>query len=206
MSTSPEEGTEGDPGDGGRARLDALERRCRRLRRSQRRLRWALVLLGVLATVPILTAAAPDGPRESLEARELRIVEEDGTTRMVISPQVSQEALFYGRRVIRRSPDAAAIVFHDGDGMEQGALAVGDRGGLMMGMDSKTGQNGGLFVSPDGRTVDLSFWLTRGPNHRLELEVDAEDGPALEMVRDGETVVRLPRDTAASRAEEGADE
>jgi hypothetical protein len=160
----------------------------------------------MLATVPVLTAAAPDGPRESLEVRELRIVQEDGTPRMVMSSQVSREALFYGRRVIRNSPDAAAIVFHDGDGMEQGALAVGDRGGLMMGMDSKTGQNGGLFVSPDGRSVDLSFWLTRGPRHRLELEVDADDGPVLEMVRDGERVVRLPRDTTTAGTREGADE
>lgn len=206
MSTSSEDESETGAGDGGQDRLETLERRCRRMRRSQRRMRWALVLLGTLAAVPLLTAAAPDGPRESLEVRELRIVQEDGTPRMVMSSQVSREALFYGRRVIRNSPDAAAIVFHDGDGMEQGALAVGDRGGLMMGMDSKTGQNGGLFVSPDGRAVDLSFWLTRGPRHRLELEVDAEDGPALEMVRDGETVVRLPRDTAATGAREGADE
>lgn len=191
----------GPPAPGGADRLDELEREHERLRGKLRRLRLAVAALAVAAAVPLVAAAAPDGPAGELEVRELRVVGEDGTPRLVLSSQISQEALFYGRRVIRNSPDAAGVVFHDGDGQEQGAIAVPDAGGIGMGLDSKTGQNGGLFVSPDGRSMDFSFWTTRGQQHRLSLGIDTDEGPSLEMVRAGEPVLRLPRADSAGASE-----
>lgn len=177
-----------------RDRLAELEREHDRLRRSQKRLRVAVVALAVAAAAPLISAAAtPDRRPSELEVRELRIVGEDGTPRMVLTPQISREVIFYGRRIIRNSPDAAGIVFYDADGLEQGAAAVPDRGGLLLGLDSKTGQNGALGISPDGRSADLSFWTNRGGRHRLSLGIDADEGPSLEMTRNGEQVLRLPR-------------
>lgn len=195
----PNDGEKNGP-DGRRNRYRELERECERLRRSHRRLRAAVAVLAVAAAVPLVSAATSVGTPGELEVEELRIVGEDGTPRMVITSQISREAVFYGRRIIRNSPDAAGIVFHDADGMEQGAIAALDAGGIGMGLDSKTGQNGGLFVSPDGRSMDFSFWANRGGEHRLSLGIEASEGPVLRMTRAGEEVLRLPE------TDEGGDE
>ena len=184
-------------------RLRRLERECDRLRRSQRRLRMGAAVLALIAAVPLVSAATSDRGAGELTVEKLRIVGEDGTPRMVLGGQISREAVFYGRRIQRNSPDAAGIVFHDGDGMEQGALVAPDAGGIGMGLDSKTGQNGSLFISPGGRSMDLSFWTTRGSTHRLSLGIDPAEGPVLEMTRDGEEVLHLPRgDDGEDRSEE----
>lgn len=203
MSPPDEARTERPPH--GPARIAALERDYERLRRSQRRLRIAVGVL-TLAAAMLILAAATDAPPDELELRELRIVQEDGTPRLVLTSQVPRSIHFYGRRLIRNSPDASGIVFHDEDGMEQGAVGVLDRGGLVMGMDSKTGQNGSLTVAPDGRAASFSLWTNRGERHRLQLSVHTERGPVLEMTRARERVLRLPRPDTAGTAAEDTDE
>lgn len=176
-----------------RLRLADLAQEHESLRRSQRRLRMVVAALAVAVAVPLISAATTGRVANELVVEEIELVGEDGTTRMHLTPQISREAVTYGRRIIRGSPDAAGIVFYDEDGEEQGAMAVLDAGGIGMGLDSKTGQNGGLFVSPDGRSMDLSFWSNRGGGHRIDLGIDAGEGPSLEMQRGGEQVLRLPR-------------
>lgn len=177
-------------------RLDELTREHDRLRSSQRRLRIAVAFLALVAALPLVSAAAaPDRALGELEVRELRIVDEAGTPRFVFtSGEHLNEALFYGRRFRRQLPPSAALVFHDADGQEQGAIAVPDRGGIVMGLDSKTGQNGAITVTPGGTSANVFFRTNRGSDHALQIGVQSDGGPYLRMTRDGERVLRLPRE------------
>lgn len=188
--------------------MEALEEEHARLRRTVRRLRLAVVGLAMAAVVPVLLAASDDRVRGELEVEELRIVDDNGTDRLVLGTGSFEETSLYGRRIRRPLPPSAAIIFHDADGQEMGALAVPDQGGLVMGLDSKTGQNGSIFVSPDGRSASIGFWTNRGGDHTLQIGVESEGGPFLRMSRGGEPVLRLPRSDKGDEAggEEGSDE
>lgn len=181
MSPSDDDGAGGPAGR--TDRLAELEREHGRLRRRLRRLRLAVLALAVAAAVPLVAAATGDRARGELEVRELRIVDDEGTSRLVLGTGTFEETLFYGKRIRRPSPPSAAIVFHDADGQEQGALAVPDRGGLVMGLDSTTGQNGAITVTPDGTSANVFFRTNRGGEHALQIGVQSDGGPFLRIAR-----------------------
>lgn len=198
-----------DSGSEPASRIAELERRQDSLRRRLRRLRLAMAGLAVAASVPLVMAATADRTRGELEVEELRIVDGNGTPRLVLGTGDFQEALFYGQRIRRPLPPSAAIVFKDADGQEMGALAVPDRGGLVMGLDSKTGQNGAITVTPDGTSANIFFRTNRGGDHALQIGVSSDAGPYLRMTRGGEPVLRLPRPENGNADEaggEGSDE
>lgn len=188
-----------------RRRPGELTEKHERLRRSVRRLRLAVLGLALAVAVPVLAAATGDRVRDELEVKELRIVDENGTPRLVLGTGSFAETLLYGRRIRRPLPPSAAIVFHDADGQEMGAIAVPDQGGLVMGLDSKTGQNGSILVSPDGRSANIGFWTTRGGGHALQIGVESDGGPFLRMSEGGEPVLRLPRSGGDGAADGGED-
>lgn len=123
---------------------------------------------------------------EELVVRRLYVVDGAGVNRIVIGA-ANPSPLFFGRRFRREIADDPGIIFHNAEGTEQGGiLAVGD-GGLLLGMDSLTGEIGGLHVAPDGRSARLVFGNIDG-SASMQIGYVA-DSPVLTLQEDGERVL-----------------
>lgn len=180
----------------------SLESRVDRLERANERLRRWLLGAGVLLAlvVPGLvgwTAFGGDGARgnatfNELRVRQLVLEDEQGMPRLELTTDTPDPPL-YGRRFLRQGGGQAGIIFYDGDGMEQGGLVTGHRGGISMGVDSKAGQQGSLWVNAPGSEAGIEFYLpAEDGQHRAALTVSEEGGPRLLLMRDGDTVARIP--------------
>ena len=123
---------------------------------------------------------------DELVVRRLYVVDGAGVNRIVIGA-ANPSPLFFGRRFRREIADDPGIIFHNAEGTEQGGiLAVGD-GGLLLGMDSLTGEIGGLHVAPDGRSARLVFGNIDG-SASMQIGYVA-DSPVLTLQEDGERVL-----------------
>lgn len=188
-----------------------LESRVARLERANRRLRRWLLVAGVAAALAVpglIGWTAFGGERGAATFSELtvnRLVVEDekGMPRLELTTDTPDPPV-YGRRFVRQGGGQAGIIFFDADGMEQGGLVTGHRGGISMGVDSKAGQQGSLFVGAPGDRAGIQFYLPgEEGQQRASLLVTKEDGPQLLLERDGETVARVP---AASDTTGGSDQ
>lgn len=193
-------------GDGGRTDIDHLEARVERLERANGRLRRLLLFTAVVTALvaPALVGWTAFGGGESgdvergtaafdeLSVRRLVVEDAHGIPRLELTTETPDPPV-YGRRLMRQSSGQAGIIFFDADGMEQGGLVTTHRGGISMGVDSKAGQQGSLWVSASGDDAGIQFYRPGdGGEHRASLVVTEEDGPSLVLERDGETVGRLP--------------
>lgn len=194
-------------GTDGRSDRDRLEIRVGRLERANERLRRLLLVAGVVAAlvVPGLVGWTAFGGEDSrgtarfgdLHVRRLVLEDEQGMPRLELTTDTPDPPL-YGRRFIRQGGGQAGIIFYDADGMEQGGLVTGHRGGIMLGVDSKAGQQGSLWVNAPGSRAGIEFYLPgSGGQHRASLTVSEETGPRLLLIRDGDTASRFPETGSA---------
>jgi hypothetical protein len=143
---------------------------------------WLLTL-----TVLLLSAWAPQ-PRaaqlggdkaEVVRARQLIIVDEKGTNRIVIGPIPDPQMA--GKRMKRRSP-ATGIQVNDITGNERVGLAILDDGSAVVGIDDELGQErahlyflpnkgAGMLLHGDNEKENISLLIPRGDQSVPKLEM-----------------------------------
>jgi hypothetical protein len=153
------------------SRLYAVEARALKLEH------WAkLMVVGWLATVVLLLSSAwvplppaaaqdPKGTTDVIRTRQLVVVDDKGTHRIVIGPVPDPQIM--GKRMKRRTA-GTGIQLNDAGGNERGGLAMLDDGSVVVGIDDETGRErahlyfipkrgSGLLLQGEGReTMSLS--------------------------------------------------
>lgn len=128
--------------------VEELRHRVLLLERRQK-IGFSTVVVVVLGMFVFLgwKVQAPNRP-ETLRLRQLAIVDEKGTERVVLGSPVP-DPMMGGVRQKRRSP-ATGMIINDATGDERGGFSVLDDGSLVSCFDTKGGEGTCMFVLPSG--------------------------------------------------------
>lgn len=179
------------------SRLDALEQHATRL---DRRLEHTLYGWLLTSAVFLLAAWAPSqaarsrkGETDVLRVRQLVIVDDKGTERVVIGPVPDPQVR--GKRLKRRSP-ATGLQVNDGSGNERAGLAILDDGSAVVGIDDEAGRERAHLYFMPGRGAGLLLQGAKG-KEAVSLSVHSQGeqsaSPKLEMRnQSGDAVATIP--------------
>jgi len=153
-------------------------------------LRMKAMFLMFIIVAPAVVAASveaqPSAP-DVLRIRQLTIVDEKGTDRLILGAPLP-DPVVNGRRV-RRSGAVSGIAVLDAKGNERAGFATGDASGeVFIGLDSETGQEALFLANPKGGS-HLSIFDA----NRNMVRVGVLDGkPTLLVRQKGETIFEQP--------------
>lgn len=161
-------------------RIGALERKVDDLKRSRRRLQTIVGGMLLAAAAIGLGALAATPVQDTIVARNIVIVDQDGTPRVLIGAPLPDPPIL-GRRV-PRGDVAHGILLFDATGSERGGYVTFDGSGVaMISVDTSTTMVGRLAAGPIGGGALL---LRDEQGH--ETRVGAYPGGPFVSLRDGE--------------------
>lgn len=175
---------------------EQIPERVAMLERRQKRTAWAaglawIVLLGVLF-VQWREVRRYQNPQK-LRVRELAVVDEHGTERVVIAAPLP-DPMIMGKRE-SRGGTLSGIIIADATGTERGGYATGDSyANAILTLDSQGHQTVLLLAEPDGSTM---FRIWNGDKGSLTMGV--EDDTFLNLKQNGKPVFVAPPDNPESR-------
>lgn len=152
-------------------RLEALETRLARTR--------SLAMLAVVAVVGLLAAGAAqqDSHHETLVARRIELLDDEGRTRLVMG----QDDMA-GQRIM----DSVGLMVFDAEGTERGGFATRTDGSVVLAMDAPSGVGSpmrdrlALMVSSQG-TAEVRL-LGNDTTIPVRLITDEKDGGGVEFL------------------------
>lgn len=163
-------------------------RELERMERLERRMRaMFLMFVVVVMAVVVVSVKAQSSTPDFLRIRQLTIVDEKGTDRIVLGAPLP-DPVVNGRRV-RRSGAVSGIAMLDAKGNERGGFATGDTSGeVFIGLDSETDQEVLFLANPKGGS-HLSIY---DANRNLVRVGVLQGKPTLLVRQKGETVFEQP--------------
>jgi hypothetical protein len=159
-----------------------------RIARLERKLNAAFAVIAVLGGGALVaTLRAQPGPPDVLRVRQITIVDQKGTGRLILGAPLP-DPIVDGRRV-RRNGAVSGMVVLDARGNERGGFATGDSSGeVFIGLDSEESQEVLLLSNPDGGS-HLSISSGRGNMARIGV---LDGKPTLLIRESGQTVFEQP--------------
>jgi len=175
------------------SRLNAIEIRLKRLQRRAKFAAWgwSLTVAGFLISARLPYSEAATAKPDVLRVRQLIVVDDKGTERVVIGP--IPDPLVKGKRWKRRSP-ATGVQVNDASGNERGGVAILDDGSFVVGIDDGVGQERAHLYFIPAKGAGL---LLHGENEKETASITIPAGqpsaPKIEMTdRAGKTITEIP--------------
>lgn len=144
----------------------------------------AIVLIGALVfqSRQVRNLANP----QKLRVRELAVVDDHGTERVLIAAPLPRE---------KRGGDISGILIFDATGTERGGYATGDSyANAIFTLDGQGSQTVLLLAEPDGSTMFRIWNEDKG-----SITMGVEDNPFLNVKQNGKSVFTTPADNPESR-------
>ncbi|MGZ3360173.1 MAG: hypothetical protein ACXU84_12645 [Xanthobacteraceae bacterium] len=161
-------------------RVQACEQENARLRKqlSRQNSLWMTALLLVAGGGAIASGSVKQAISDSIKAREIVVVDANGTVRARLGGDLP-DAIMANGRVAKRGSKAAGLMIYDEQGIERGGYVTQDTGSnAMLTLDSKSRQAALLVAGPDeDQASALRLW-TKGSS--IEMRSD-ENGSRLSI-------------------------
>jgi hypothetical protein len=131
---------------------------------------------------------------QKLRVRELAVVDERGTERVLIAAPLP-EPMILGKRGTRGGGTLSGIIIADATGTERGGYATGDGyANAILTLDGQGHQTVLLLAEPDGSTL---FRIWNGDKGSVTMGV--QDNPFLNLKQNGKPLFLAPPDNPESR-------
>ena len=131
---------------------------------------------------------------QKLRVRELAVVDERGTERVVIAAPLPGP-MFMGKRGTRGGGTLSGIIIADATGTERGGYATGDGyANAILTLDGQGNQTVLLLAEPDGSTL---FRIWNGDKGSVTMGV--QDTPFLNLKQNAKPLFLAPPDNPESR-------
>ncbi|MGA7929581.1 MAG: hypothetical protein WCA20_26710, partial [Candidatus Sulfotelmatobacter sp.] len=131
---------------------------------------------------------------QKLRVRELAVVDERGTERILIAAPLP-DPMILGKRGTRGGGTLSGIIIADSTGTERGGYATGDGyANAILTLDGQGHQTVLLLAEPDGSTM---FRIWNGDKGSVTMGV--QDNPFLNLKQNGKPLFLAPLDNPESR-------
>jgi hypothetical protein len=131
---------------------------------------------------------------QKLRVRELAVVDERGTERILIAAPLP-DPMILGKRGTRGDGTLSGIIIADSTGTERGGYATGDGyANAILTLDGQGHQTVLLLAEPDGSTM---FRIWNGDKGSVTMGV--QDNPFLNLKQNGKPLFLAPPDNPESR-------
>lgn len=172
------------------ARIAQLEKRAVSLKRRVQ-IQTAVIVVGIALLIGGYSIASGKPKHfDSITAKDLSVVDDNGTVRARLGGDLP-DAVMFGGRVSKRGGKAAGLIIYDEDGIERGGYVTQMPGSnAMLTLDSKYRQAALFVAGPDeSQASALQLW-TKGS--AIELRSD-DNGSRLTASTDKKTSLQLPQ-------------
>lgn len=163
--------------------------RLRKLVRRQNRI-WATALLAAVIGTATASVAVKTSVFDSIQAKDITIVDQNGTVRARMSGDMP-DAIAHGGRVVKRGAKAAGFMIYDRDGIERGGYVTFDDQdeNAMLSLDSKYHMLVSLIAAPEEEgTSVLDIMSAR---HGMSLRSSGE-GSRISISKDRKVEQQIP--------------
>ncbi|MGA2905477.1 MAG: hypothetical protein ABSD98_16750 [Candidatus Korobacteraceae bacterium] len=164
--------------------------------RQKRTFQVAVLLVIVLVSALVFQwrqIRSLQSPRK-LRVRELAVVDERGTERVLIAAPLP-DPMILGKRGTRGGGSLSGIIIADATGTERGGYATGDSyANAMLTLDGQGHQTVFLLAEPDGSTI---FRIWNGDKGSVTMGV--QGNPFLNLKENGKPLFLAPPDNPESR-------
>lgn len=132
----------------------------------------ALWIVALALTGGLALAGSSATPSASIRAKEVTVVDAQGTVRARLGGDLPDAVLADGR-VVKRGSKASGLIIYDEQGIERGGYVTQDTGSnAMLTLDSKTRQAALFVAGPDAAQASaLKLWT---PGSAIELRSDSD--------------------------------
>jgi hypothetical protein len=171
------------------SRIASLEHQAKRIRQAAGFLTILLIGTIVFQSLEIRRLENP----QRLRVRELAVVDEHGTERVLIAAPLPDPIIAGQRR--KRDGAVSGIAIADATGTERGGYVTGDGyANALLTLDAQGFQTALLLAEPDGATMFRIWNRDKG-----SVTSGVSDAPFLNVKRDGKPLFVAPVDNPQSR-------